>query len=242
MEPISDKDLDKLVKQRFEDFETEPSANLWSKISDELNEPVKKKRSNSVYWMAAASVLILVSATLYLYKPVEVIKLRGKTKSGELVIAKTNPVKEFKEAESIPEAINPVNPERKLESKQTVYKTAENKPSLEIKERGNINRTKSDDILLAKNQAKIQNLDPVIAAPGASVRMLAAAETPDTAIEETETDLPKRRVKGIGGLVNFVIAQVDKREDKLIEFKESDEGSEISGINLGLVKFKSRNK
>jgi hypothetical protein len=49
-----------------------------------------------------------------------------------------------------------------------------------------------------------------------------------------------KRVKGIGGLVNFVIAQVDKREDKLIEFTESDEGTEISGINLGLLKIKSK--
>jgi len=40
--------------------------------------------------------------------------------------------------------------------------------------------------------------------------------------------------------VNFVIAQVDKREDKLIEFTESDEGTEVSGINLGLLKIKSK--
>jgi hypothetical protein len=49
-----------------------------------------------------------------------------------------------------------------------------------------------------------------------------------------------RKVKGVGGLVNFVIAQVDKREDKLIEFTESDEGTEVSGINLGLLKIKSK--
>jgi hypothetical protein len=242
MEPISDKDLDKLFKQRFENFEAEPSANLWSKISDELNEPVKKKTSNSVYWMAAASVLVLVSATLYLYKPVEVIKLRGKTESPELVTVKPNPVKQIKVEESIPETINPVNPVRKLELKQTVYKAAVNKPTSGTEGREDLNRPKPDDILVAKDQAKIQNSNVVNSNPFASERILAAVEIPNTAIEESETDIPRRKVKGIGGLVNFVIAQVDKREDKLIEFKESSEGSEISGINLGLLKFKSRNK
>ena len=50
----------------------------------------------------------------------------------------------------------------------------------------------------------------------------------------------QRKIRSIGSLVNFVIAKVDKREDKLIEFKDSDEGSEVSGINLGLVKIKSK--
>ena len=242
MEPISDKDLDKLFKQRFEDHKTEPSAKLWSQINDELNEPVKKKKSNSVYWTAAASVLILVSATLYLYKPVEVIQLRGKTESGELVIAKPNPIKTVKEAENIPQVTASINPERKLNQNQTVLKTSANKPNSEAKEGQRLNRVKSNEILLTKNQTKIQNSNPVIAKPVASEQMLAVAEIPIMPVAEIETDVPKRRVKGIGGLVNFVIAQVDKREDKLIEFKESDEGSEISGINLGLIKFKSRNK
>ena len=50
----------------------------------------------------------------------------------------------------------------------------------------------------------------------------------------------QRKIRSIGSLVNFVIAKVDKREDKLIEFKDSDEGSEVSGINLGLVKIKGK--
>jgi hypothetical protein len=58
-------------------------------------------------------------------------------------------------------------------------------------------------------------------------------------IEENELR-GQKKIRSIGSLVNFVIAKVDKREDKLIEFKDSDEGSEVSGINLGLVKIKSK--
>ena len=59
---------------------------------------------------------------------------------------------------------------------------------------------------------------------------------------EAEQGHSRPRIKGVGGLVNFVIAQVDKREDKIIEFREGEEGTELSGINLGPIKLKSRNK
>ena len=58
--------------------------------------------------------------------------------------------------------------------------------------------------------------------------------------DEFNSNTKNRKVRGVGGLVNFVISQVDKREDKLIEFTESDEGTEVSGINLGLLKIKSK--
>ena len=57
-----------------------------------------------------------------------------------------------------------------------------------------------------------------------------------------ESEAPKIKIRSIGSLVNFVIAKVDHREDKIIEFEDNDEGSEVSGINLGVLKFKSRKK
>jgi hypothetical protein len=71
--------------------------------------------------------------------------------------------------------------------------------------------------------------------------MMAKAEfTEDEEYIEENELRGQKKIRSIGSLVNFVIAKVDKREDKLIEFKDSDEGSEVSGINLGLVKIKSK--
>ena len=48
--------------------------------------------------------------------------------------------------------------------------------------------------------------------------------------------------QALGGLINLVIAKVDKREDKIIEFDESDEDeSNLTALNLGILKIK-RNK
>jgi len=52
---------------------------------------------------------------------------------------------------------------------------------------------------------------------------------------------PKRKIRSIGGLVNYVVGKVDPRDDKVIEFTDNDEGTEVSGINLGLLKIKSKN-
>jgi hypothetical protein len=57
MHPISDKDLDKLFQQRFENLELEPSNNVWGKISSTLDNKVSGKQSFSTIWMAAASVI-----------------------------------------------------------------------------------------------------------------------------------------------------------------------------------------
>jgi hypothetical protein len=49
----------------------------------------------------------------------------------------------------------------------------------------------------------------------------------------------KHGIRNFGDIVNLVVAKVDKRKDKVIEFSDDDEdGSSITGINLGVIKVK----
>ena len=48
----------------------------------------------------------------------------------------------------------------------------------------------------------------------------------------------KHKIHSLGDLFNVMIASVDKRKDKFIEFTDTDEGDNITGINLGIVKVK----
>jgi pectate lyase len=53
----------------------------------------------------------------------------------------------------------------------------------------------------------------------------------------------KVKIKSVGDLVNFVVAKVDKREEKIIKVSKTDEGdNQITGINLGLFKFRKAEK
>ena len=49
----------------------------------------------------------------------------------------------------------------------------------------------------------------------------------------------KHRIRSLGDVLNVVIAAVDKREDKFIEFSNTDEDdATITGLNLGIIKVK----
>ena len=59
MQPIQDKDFDKLFKNAFEEAEMSPSRDLWSNIESEI-EP-KRKRIIPIYWLSAAAVLLIAT-------------------------------------------------------------------------------------------------------------------------------------------------------------------------------------
>jgi hypothetical protein len=259
MHPISDKELDKLFQQRFGDLEVEPSNDVWEKISNKMDNKVSGKRSSSVFWMAAASVIVVISAGLWFTRPIEIVKLQGSSELAEEkaetsvppiinepitepvleepVLAELNPgLTEFtneKAAESdfkliaeVPQVIPEVKPtaeEPKIIIASNVVKKpifTQPKQSVKVPE-----RYSGDQSLLDVTQAD----------------MIAKVEVEEEQIKDEEhVNSGNKRIRSIAGLVNFVIAKVDKREDKLIEFKDGVEGSEVSGINLGLVKIKSR--
>jgi hypothetical protein len=90
---------------------------------------------------------------------------------------------------------------------------------------------------------------PLLAPPAvdqlqASATKPAIAALPLTVIKKDS--LPVRTRPGIhslGDLVNVLVAKVDKRKDKIIEFTADDDGeSTVTGLNLGIIKLKKRGK
>ena len=238
-----DKDIDKLFQDRFNDFETLPSNMLWGKIADKLEAKKPVKKVNPIIWQLAASVLIVLSGALWFYRPHEVIKLHGKNTESVTVVANTNPVAEKVEYPKDTEEILKVS-----------VKPKKAKASVEVP----YNHTKA--FLAAQNLESLHHasvtpkpagtefIEPVKietiygAAPENAPVVAMTTKLDFGEAQLVESESPKVKIKSIGSLVNFVIAKVDHRENKIIEFKDSDEGSEVSGINLGVLKFKSRNK
>ena len=59
--------------------------------------------------------------------------------------------------------------------------------------------------------------------------------------KDTVTARTRHGVHSFGDLVNVLVAKVDKRRDKVIEFSPDDDGeSHVTGINLGIIKIKKR--
>jgi hypothetical protein len=247
MRPMQDKDFDRLFQQRFETYEVEPSKSSWNKINHVLD--CKKKSYFPSYWMAAASVVILTSAVLWLYRPVEVIKLHGKSQ-GQVALNQTNkPLQNLtnveQELSNEPEKAVQLAAEPREKAPEISRKAGHLKISLPGKESpAQYLKTgeAKPEVMLAKQQDKVRSSSSETALQPTEIPVLLAQIEEDGANEKTQTETTKPRVKSIGGLVNFVIAQVDKRENKIIEFTDGEEGTEVSGINIGPLKFKSRNR
>lgn len=254
MHPISDKELDKLFRDQFQEAEFQPSDAVWTKIASEMDgrKPAKKK-GYPVSLMAAASVILVLAAGLWFYRSPDVIRLQGAP--GQITENKKE-VKPAGPAPVVPEENNgaAVPGLRPLSAakEQLVYipeniQAGENIPPdpgeapADTRVAENRQRIPADLPVKAVVTPSAANDagQPGITEPAVPVNTLAFAET-DPADDQ---DVPARKkITSIGDLVNFVVSRVDHREDKIIEFIDGEEGSEVSGINLGLVKFKSRIK
>jgi hypothetical protein len=59
---------------------------------------------------------------------------------------------------------------------------------------------------------------------------------------KTKPTAKKHGIRNFGDIVNLVVAKVDKRKDKLIQFSDADDdGSVISAVHLGALKIKRDN-
>lgn len=260
MQPMSDKELDKLFKDRFNTYELEPSAGLWDKISGQLDAPVVvKKKPFPILWMAAASTAIVLGAGLWLSQPDELTQT-GQKKQQMAVVEKAKQMDQSEQSQTLQEQVpvekNEISKvslasERKYSKPQGVKALAlenvlaqtpasskELQPPAEVAKKEN----EESSSLASIPEVKTQNLNKEeLGGPlHRQSELVVAQEIGDK--EEQETEIGHHKIKSIGGLLNFVIAKVDKRENKIIEFKEGDEGAEVAGINLGFVKIKSRNK
>lgn len=255
MHPISDKELDKLFRQRFDEFEVEPSDAVWGKISDQLNDQKIGRKSYSSFWMAAAGIILVLSAALWLFRPVEVIKLQGVAQIKEesnLAAPVHEPAKETittAPANDLDSKLSAAVGDTKVSEKNTEMSNAQIKVQEDVQP-----LVGKEVIIAAVNKDKAPLIQEPVSKPVIShadsfdkvgegdvyARSLAKSEITEEIQTEAAVSTGQRKIKSIGGLVNFVIAKVDHREDKIIEFKDGDEGTELAGLNLGLVKFRSR--
>lgn len=241
-----DKDIDRLFQERFEALEMAPENLVWDKISKKLDESQSKKQMNPAIWKAAASILVFLSAALWFYRPQEVIKLHGKSDANLARIESTEPIILTAESVSKVDQIAEITV-RKYRSKKrspnehTHSKHAEvflSSQKVESATKGSTNyRPGSNEVI---EPVQIETIYASVPENTNQVVMTTKLDFAESQLLESES--PKIKIRSIGSLVNFVIAKVDHREDKIIEFKDNDEGSEVSGINLGVLKFKSRNK
>jgi hypothetical protein len=258
---MQDNEFDDQFRSKLDNFEIEPSAQVWQNIDAQLDE---KRRKRSIFPMLgiAASIIVLITAGILFVPKKENIRPDHHQKDG-LAVKVTPPVMK-------PEIATPANLNQpKIETiavKQpstdqiTIVSHAKNIDiSISPKQPDAQQTAKAEPAKADEQQpeviAEIQKpAEPIqLDAPDNSTELV--AKTPVDDINETKlkpqviaqipvsdkrTQQPKKHgIRNFGDIVNLVVAKVDKRKDKVIEFSDADEdGSSITGINLGVIKVK----
>jgi hypothetical protein len=250
---MQDKDFDQLFRSKLDGLEVQPATKVWANIEAEIGG--KKKRSLAPIWSIAAAVLVLlgVGTWFLVNKPVKIkqnqVAQRVQPKRQIEMVKATQPKVTEQVLINTPvigikEAKQPVNQIAYLKHKAsaTNHTVAEQaKPA--IKEAVTQVDSQPAQILAAVPNKTV--VRPVV--PDMALAVTTTIETPEVkpnatvavTANEPEKRVKKRGIRSLGGLINAVIAKVDKREDKLIEFTESDEDqSNVTGVNLGIIKIK----
>lgn len=259
---MQDKEFDDLFNSRLGNFEVQPSAELWHNIDVELNS--KKKKSIFTVLSVAASVLILLTAGI-LFIPKKgavkhskpdsnaVAKLKpsvvkpentkpgnsSDTQQGQLAAVEI-PVKNSTKAHQPKIKTNAV--EQKEHAGPSVVKTQVTKSQgqLLIASAGTSNQNEVIKPVELTEAASAENKQTV---DNSAINLPAQPVLDANQLAKTTKPVVKKRgIRNFGDIVNLVVAKVDKRKDKLIQFSDTDDDeSVVSAVHLGSLKIKRDN-
>lgn len=250
MQPIRDKDFDQLFKDAFADAEVSPSRDLWSNIESEITQ--KKKRIIPIYWLSAAAVLLIATIGILLYQQQNTTNEDKQLANN--TIEKTKP--EAKEpivkdtTARIVENMEPVLPVRP-EAVSAIAKTKvknEAKP-ITIREKHSMitapEMLKHETVIAKVEEPKKDirtKIEEAILQPKEEVVTAAVATPVKTDEPVNDNEQSNKGIRNVGDVVNLIVNKMDKRRDKLIQFRTDDDDSSLSSINIGPFKFGKRSK
>jgi len=250
---MQDNEFDDLFRSKLGGLEVQPSAQVWDHIAAGLGNS-KKKSILPMLSMAASIVVLLAASTWFLLdKPVkqeqnQVAQIKVTPRNSATIQPQTTIVKQpnttVETAQTTPgAALVAKTPTAKIKVKSVVKQ--------DITEPVNITPTpvvadkQTQQVLAAvPTQPVAHPVVPEMQLAGSTINsdapVLKLASTAPTAVTASQVEKKKKHgIHSLGDLINAVVSKVDKREDKLIEFTESDDDqSSITGINLGIIKIK----
>jgi len=264
---MQDKEFDELFHSKLDGLEVTPSAQVWDNIAGEL-QPRKRRRYLMPFLSVAASIAVLVTAGVLFIpkKQAEIIKQPVKTQTARVVphsttqqvtlqVVKSEPVKQIGKSPVINGtasvnqiALNQIN-------KKTAADPNVNTAAVDSSKNDKIN---SRQVLAAMPLRKVDIAQPVVPDGNTPLNAqqpdgsnpdfmtkpsIAAVQLPEPPKPDIAPVKTKHRIRSFGDLVNVVVATVDKRKDKVIEFSNTDgDEATITGVNLGIVKIKKEDK
>lgn len=262
-----DKEFDDAVRSKLDDLTMEPSAAVWKEIDRRIDK-TDRRRSLMPFISVAASIVVLMTAGI-LFIPQKravngghpVKKLVAKVipavnvpqrikKDSEPIAAKQNGAGKYVNTGSAAASIAGFHPvkETKLSPAKTVNTMVDTAATIKTPEqpllaampgiKEAVSSVIPDDAVQSKTTDAFDQSAAFTAKP-----TLTATQLPADNKAGIATAKRKHVIRNFGDLVNVVVAKVDKRKDKIIEFTNTDDDeANITGVNLGILKIKRDTK
>jgi len=255
---MQDKEFDDVFRSKLDGFEAEPSGRVWEGIDEKLDTTRRRAIFMPILRIAASIILVAGLGVLFFVNRDKVTPVKhGKSdlvKTAEPQVKQPATVAPVKQPEMIKTAepktiVNQVAHVRV--PKNTNAPVITSQPQVVVKETpaivkpveqqaiANIEVPKKADItqpvVPGPETPLVTKTTDIIAQPKAATQVTAQVQASDVATKPAK----RRGIHNFGDLVNIVVAKVDKRKDKAIEFTDSDDGeSSITAVNIGPVKIK----
>jgi hypothetical protein len=252
---VSDKDFDQLFSTKLADMEIEPSATVWSNIADELDGTTQSKKSGIPFMRIAAGIIVIMGIALIFLRPkIEKVELHN-------AIAATKPVHVNHDESSIKSFEEPPIDTSSISVAKTIVSVKHQQKQLAVKQNDEPVKSQIDSAQYAgvsqpNNEVNIQHTADIpkqnIPAIDVNTPVLPKYNAPVKPVNAIAANIPaqknaepvkRKKIHSLGDILNIVIAKVDKREDKIIEFTNTndDDSFTVTGLNLGVIRAKRQN-
>lgn len=265
---MQDKEFDDLFRSKLENFESEPSEKVWMNVDTGLHKKPRNRALLPLLRIAAGIVIVLTAGLLFMTRKSNDNSVQHNHHTQVAGVQAIKPALE--DNKNIPVGTNTVKDEITAADRQVVHHkkrehhvTKEEQPvPQKISPDKMIAKTepeKTDQQPLTVTQVKPQEIvqqkaeQPVNAIASNNIQTgtpeVTANETkPVPAVTGPETAKPNTRavkrhgIHNVGDLVNLVMAKVDKRKDKALEFTDDDDGSTLTAVNIGPIRISRADK
>jgi hypothetical protein len=227
--------FDTILKDKLKDVSVAPSPQVWENISAGLEQKQQKKRV--IYpWLGLAASVLLVSLGAWLFFPmnqaqistvkvVNVQQMHTRSTNPELIAQENLPKKEVKHSSKPLVLHNVAQLQQDLTLPPISVNTVEPKPSATV---------------LQPEQQEVAILTEAPSIDPAKI-LNTPTETTLTSAEPGVSKHAKKRIRTLSDLVNFVVAKVDDREEKVLETSSNEAVLSLTSLNVGPLKFKKNN-
>jgi hypothetical protein len=234
MNNTMEKTFDKVFKDKLGEVSVAPSPQVWENISASL-EPKQHKKRVIYPWLGLAASVLLVSLGAWWFFPMN----QAQVGAVKVVNVQQKPTR-ITEVQPTAQGNLPKKELAHIAKPLVVNKVAQLQQELPLPPSSvNTVDPKPSATIIQPEQQQVAVLNE---SPSQPVTILKTPQ--ETALNSAQPSAKKhakKRIRSLSDLVNFVVAKVDNREEKILETSTDEAILSLTSLNVGPLKFKKNN-